>query len=276
VTGGDLIFVGGCMRSGTTLVQRILCSAPASSPLVAECQYLTALMNLHETWEKRYDRFLKDYFETREAFDAFSRNLVDAFLRAAREHFRPASMLVLKNPELTYHFGRLATWYPTARFVVVVRDPRDTIASMDSVARRQRESGVKSVLADSVGDIAKLVGIFKGYYVPILDSANPFGDRMLILRFEDVIRDAPRTSVLLSRFTGLAIDPDGLAAAADGERAYWQNRTDDAYSAAFRSPLWAEPPSKSAIGAHVNRLSAAAVAEIQRRCADFARTFGYW
>ena len=78
--GESVVFIAGCMRSGTTLVQRLLCAAKGASPIAAECQYLTALVSLHEGWSSRYDQFLKDYFPSPVAFEAFSRKPVDEFL----------------------------------------------------------------------------------------------------------------------------------------------------------------------------------------------------
>lgn len=276
MTGDRVIYVGGCMRSGTTLVQRLLCAAPGASPLAAECQYLTALLNLHATWSAQFDQFLKDYFPDKESFDAFSKQQVGAFLAEVAARFRSASTLVLKNPELTYHFPVLAAWYPSARFVLVLRDPLDTIASIAEVARRHREGGIASPLAGAEDDMARLSALYKGYYAPVVMAHAQFGNRLFILRYEDLVRDRERMLAQLSQFTALDLRGDRLAEPSEAELAYWQDRRDSAYAGAFRSPLWREPLSAGEIGRHAQRLSSTQIGEIKRHCADFARLFHYW
>ena len=223
-----IIFVGGCMRSGTTLVQRLLCAAEGASPLAAECQYLTALLELREGWAPRYDEFLKDYFADPAAFDGFSRKLVDEFIAAAFARFRPASTLVLKNPELSRHFPVLARWYPAARFVLVVRDPLDTIASIAKVAQRHHETGVASLIATYRHDMARMSALYKHYYEPVMRSGREFDDRLLVLRYEDLVaqaRQCPRPGLEVHRAETWRCCPGqaarrgaGLLAGAQGQR----------------------------------------------------------
>lgn len=272
-----IVFVGGCMRSGTTLVQRLLSAADGASPLAAECQYLTALLDLRESWVPRFDEFLKDYFPDPAAFGGFSRKLVDEFVAAAFARFRPATTLVLKNPELSRHFPILAQWYPAARFVLVVRDPLDTIASIVKVAQRHHESGVASLIATYRHDMARMSALYKHYYEPVM-RADPkqFGDRLLVLRYEDLVGDPERVLGQLALFTGLRLGVAALAAPPEAERAYWRDRQDSAYVGAFRSPLWNKPLSDGEIGRYAQRLSTAQIGEIRRHCADVASSFRYW
>src|SRR5215475_9684373 len=144
--GESVIFVGGCMRSGTTLLQRMLCASPDVQPFTDECQFLTGLLDFLSAWRQRFD-WLKDFYGTPEGYEAYAKATIDAFLRSSFETQRPARTIVLKNPELTVHFPDLAGWYGKAKFLVVVRDPRDTIASILDVARRHSESGVSSQIA---------------------------------------------------------------------------------------------------------------------------------
>lgn len=271
-----VIYVGGCMRSGTTLVQRLLSAAKGASPLAAECQYLTALLDLRESWAPRFEEFLKDYFPNPAAFDGHSRKIVDEFLVAAFARFRPARTLVLKNPELSRHFPVLAQWYPAARFVLVVRDPLDTIASIAQVAQRHHESGVPSLIATYRTDMARLSALYKHYYEPVLRGLKLFGDRLLVLRYEDLVGNPDRVLGQLSHFTGLKLGVAALAAPPEAERAYWRDRRDSAYVGAFRSPLWSEPLSDGEIGRYAERLSAEQIGEIRRHCADVAISFNYW
>ena len=42
-----MIFIGGAMRSGTTLMQGIICNDTQTFPMTAECYYLQFLMELY-------------------------------------------------------------------------------------------------------------------------------------------------------------------------------------------------------------------------------------
>src|SRR5262245_16585535 len=107
MTGEDVIFVGGSMRSGTTLLQRILCASPDTHKFTDECQFLTAMLDLHAAWRQQFTS-LREFYGTPERFDHFAKTMVDSFLQATFDTLRPVRAIVLKNPKLTLHFPTLA------------------------------------------------------------------------------------------------------------------------------------------------------------------------
>ncbi len=76
-----LIFVGGCMRTGTTILHRVLCSSPASQPYITESWYLLDQLRIYAWSLQRYDVRQKDYFGEKENFDEFTRNIVRNYIR---------------------------------------------------------------------------------------------------------------------------------------------------------------------------------------------------
>jgi hypothetical protein len=94
--GHAVIFVGGCMRSGTTLLQRMLCASQDARPFTDECQFLTALIDFLVAWRQRFD-WLKDFYGTPEGYEAYAKATVDAFLRASFETQRPARTIVPRS-----------------------------------------------------------------------------------------------------------------------------------------------------------------------------------
>jgi hypothetical protein len=275
-TAEDVIFVGGCMRSGTTLVQRLLSAAPGASPMSAECQYMTAIVGLYETWRSRYDQFLGDFFHDADSFEVFSKNLVDQFVDVIRSRLPAASTLVLKNPELTYDFPLLSRWYPQAKFVVMMRDPRDTIASMMAVARGHRVAKTPSMLANMADNVERLADVYKSYYAAVIAAYPQFGSRLAFVRYEDLVAAPDRVLAELGRFTGLTLNIETLRSMPDNEREFWDRRQESRYSKAFDSPLWTAALSPSAIGRYAERLSPAQIRKIESSCADVGRQFGYW
>jgi hypothetical protein len=276
-SGDGILFVGGAMRTGTTLAARLLSSSGAANPLLAESQYLGALLDLDRHWRPQFDLFLADYFETPGDFEAFSRETCTRFIAIARHRYPDARPLVLKHPESTRHFSTLARWFPAARFVVMVRDPRDTVASMLAVGARLAAGGERGSLAAFGRSMEKFCHLFRSYYAGPLRETASFGKRMLILRYEDLVTNRNDVIGELARFAGVEID---LARLADAdfwqERSNWAKQRNNDYSGAFWSPEWIREMSGAKVGRYRERLAAAEIAEIERHCADFAKLFGYW
>ena len=116
------------MRTGTGLLTNVLCSDPSTNPVIAEAQYLTRMLRLYLWGRNSYSAFLADTFATREDFVRFSRGWVEAYLERTRQRWSPCRHLVLKNPEMTPLFPELHDLVEESKFLVIVRDPRDTVA----------------------------------------------------------------------------------------------------------------------------------------------------
>lgn len=274
----SVVFVGGCMRSGTTLAQRILCSGKGAHPLPAECQYLTSLLAAYRSGADRFDLFGRDYFGSLEAYDAFNRRILGEFLAETHRTLGAPRHLVLKNPEITFHFADLAKLLPQVRFLLVIRDPRDTVASMLDVADRHAERGVASPLAALGRDMKKLSGLFLRYYANPYAHPDRFANRLMTMRYEDLIASPEPTLARLSQFTGIALEPRALAAP-DPESVsagLKKVETDPAFSGAFWSKKWMKDLSGDSVGRFREKLSAAEIATIEAECASFGRSFRYW
>src|SRR3546814_1868167 len=76
----------------------------------------------------------------------------------------------LKSPELSTYFPHAADLFPEARFVISVRDPKDTIASMIEVGERHRRSGVNSFLAAAGRNIDALSKSYRQFYLPVMQT----------------------------------------------------------------------------------------------------------
>lgn len=266
--GNGIIFVGGCMRSGTTLLQRVLCASRDSHPFTTECRFLTAILDQFEQGRQHF-RPLKHFFGTVERLDAYAKSVADGFLAATVETLRPARAIVLKHPELSLHFRRLIEWYARAGFAVIVRDPRDTIASILGVAARHQKAGTDSHILRLGRDMARLARYYKTYYAASLQAPGS-RDRIVVVKYEDLERQPERVAQALSDHFCLALDLTTLPAD-DFDRS-----DRDAYAAAFWTKLRTEAPSPQGIGRYRSALSADEIAAIERHCADFNRIFRYW
>src|SRR3546814_5975830 len=91
--------------------------------------------------------YVEDYLCGPKGLFDFTIELLDRLLQETHTRLGQPEALVLKSPELSTYFPHAADLFPEARFVISVRDPKDTIASMIEVGERHRRSGVNSFLA---------------------------------------------------------------------------------------------------------------------------------
>ncbi len=269
-------FVGGCMRTGTALLASILCSDPSANPMIAEVQYLTQMVRSYRWGKKFFTEFLNDTFETPDDFKQFNQHWVGDYLKRTRERFSPCTHLVLKNPEMTRMFPEVHELIDDAKFLVIVRDPRDTIVSIMEVARKQLEAGQKTELTEIRNDMKQMSILYISYYARFFENFVPsLKINTLLLRYEDLVSDVSGVVAEIARFTDLRLtdfDPD-----ADWRRTSinYERRKDNPVLSPWRTELLGKPISSQAIGRFRERLTRDQVAIIERECAVLLRGFGY-
>jgi hypothetical protein len=140
--GANLVFVVGCPRSGTTWVQRLL----ASHPLVRTGQE-SDVFDLYlgpqlQAWRRELDVTssgrggvgLGCYFREDEFLPVLKRYALD-LLRPMVGQLEPGELFAEKTPGHALYIPEIQTLLPRARFVHVLRDARDTVASLLSASR---------------------------------------------------------------------------------------------------------------------------------------------
>ena len=75
----NTIFVGGVMRSGTSLLQKVICTSTDTNQFTTACRYLTGQIALYAQFSGGDSLFNDDYFETAEAFRAFTLTIIENF-----------------------------------------------------------------------------------------------------------------------------------------------------------------------------------------------------
>jgi len=209
-----LLFVGGCERSGTSLVQKLLCLDPRIAGS-GEFVYTGRLAALHarmagahqEPWASR----LRNHFSPAELDAAFRRLLLD-LLRPAREAGAEVLWVAEKTPSNVTSFGALAALFPDAAFLHVVRDGRDVLTSHLEVARRMA----------SRADLAPYArrNLSPRYVAARWNEAvaahraalrqEELRERYLMIRYEDLVTEPGTEIERMGRFLGLEIDRRAL------------------------------------------------------------------
>ena len=264
------------MRTGTTLVQTILCNAAGANPMIAEANYFYHMVRLYKHGKRTFDVFVKHYFADFGAYQRFSRDWACAHLRGVQERWAPCRHLVLKQPDLVRDFEDVFELVEGAKFLVVVRDPRDTITSIIEVAKRQAARGEVTRLTRMGQDVQQLADFFNWHYDPIVNTkSDAFRRATLWLRYEDVVDDVAATLDRVRAFTGLEFtnfEPERV----------WERRAADLdvhkqsrMEAPWTSELYGQGVSRQAVGRYREQLTPDQVAAVERGCAHICRAFGY-
>ena len=276
----NVVFVGGAMRSGTTILHRVLCTAAGSHPYISEAWFLLDLVRLYRATLGGYEIRGLDFFGPRTMFDARMLAMVEAHVGDLARRYYPASRVFLKHPELTAHFPLLGRWFPRSPLVVNIRDPRDTIASMLEVTEKQRAAGAAPMHAAGPRDIKTLCRVFLDHYRWMDDLPPDQAKRVTLVRYETLMGEPARALAELEAALGLSFDRSRLQAF--GETREASANLDPAYRGkhpfygAYFSELYNRNLTAERIGRHVEVLTGPEIAEVERLCAGFAARHGYW
>lgn len=197
----NLVLICGNRRSGTTLLNNILCRASDTNPQIAEIQPLTHLLSAFAWSEANYDRMTQYFFRDRAAFDEFRQETCNRLLDAVWQKYGRPKHLVLKNPELSFHASQLMSMWPAARLLACTRDPRDQIASEVEVIRRRPEYGEPG----GVASIPELCASFARYFEPLYELSLTKPDRVRTVRYEDWITGGEKAIEGIAEFCRLEI-----------------------------------------------------------------------
>jgi sulfotransferase family protein len=140
--GASLVFVVGCPRSGTTWVQRLLASHPKVRTGQESDVFDIYVGPQLQAWRRELDVTssgrggvgLGCYFRDAEFQRILKRYTLD-LLQPMIGPLEPGEIFVEKTPSHVLYVSEIAALLPAARFVHVLRDARDTVASLLSASR---------------------------------------------------------------------------------------------------------------------------------------------
>jgi hypothetical protein len=196
------VFVVGCPRSGTTLL-RLMLDAHPDLAIPPESHFIPLVARVRRRYERPEgfdaERMARDVFRgirfrdwglAEEAVLAEIRATRPSDLAGAAEAFFVAYARSRgkirwgdKTPGYSLEMPLIASLYPSARFVHLVRDGRDVALSLMEVPRHPRS------LAEAAEAWAHRIRVARR-------DAPSLGDRYLEVRYEDLVDD-PETTVKL-------------------------------------------------------------------------------
>jgi len=248
-----LVFVVGAPRSGTSLLQALVCTSPLVNPFVGECSYLTSVVWSMNSALLHFNLHTRSYFTDLAAVESFHADLVSSVVEQHWRSLAEPSVLALKDPNLTMLSPSLARWFPEARFLVATRDPRDVVASRVKVQQR---------IAPGSADhdfVLRMAHEYNAIYRHLLANRAVFGGRMLLVDYEALVTEQDIAGI--ARFLNLP-DLDPAAVWQRSNFAIEPNRDN-----VWDSLLHYQPISANAIGSFRSVLDEATSAEVMAHCA---------
>lgn len=263
-------FVIGSARSGGYLVYGILCSDPASNPVLTENHFVADAASAYSESRRRLrheqGHFFTDVPETRE----FYSHWITAFLEKIRSRHAPATHLIIKSTRLSAHCPDLHEIFPDVKFIMSVRDPRDIVASMIEVGERQQSMSGRNQYPRDVDELASRV---IRLYAPCLKCRDPgFIENIRYVKYENLVADPSSIISKIGAWTGLDLsgfDPSTT----------WPRTARDFSADKEGSPFITEPYGEAIttqfVGRFSDTLTTEETATVERICAPLMKTFDY-
>jgi Sulfotransferase family len=203
--GRTLLFVVGCPRSGTTWVQLLLSQHPDVVSAPETHIFSFYLDRMRRQWEAEHRNAVGEQGSlglsrvlSCEDFDELCRRAAGFVLERVAARDTHATVVMEKSPQHALQADLIHRLFPAARFLHVIRDPRDTVASLRAAARRWARAWSTSTVEAArlwerhVQGARRLVGT---------------GELYREVRYEGLHADAPAQLGGIFRWLGLDADP---------------------------------------------------------------------
>lgn len=201
------IFVGGSQRSGTTLLAASLCSGAETNPYFGESGSFRMLLESRHVLTQSMEDEISAHFGDQQAMDDYFQDCLRSFLNRVLKTHAPATSLVLKEPHMTMFFPSLWQLIPESKFVIIMRDPRDIVASMLDVGKKLADGGSDHLFnSGNIEDISKSLAQFYGPAYKEATQNEAFAKAICWIKYEDLVREPETTMDKLRAFTGLKLE----------------------------------------------------------------------
>lgn len=199
----DLLFTVGTPRSGTTWLQHLLSEDPAIVTALETHVFDIYLRSALRGWSVMQTRVSGlDKMMTRQEFVSACRGFSDRILEKVQAAKPDARIVMDKTPDHIHHLPEIREFYPGAKFLMVVRDPRAVVASWRAAGTswaawaRQPTSYIVQQWVEGNRDARQ--------------SVAAAGDGMIV-RYEDMLADPVAGLTAILGWLGLQRDPETVA-----------------------------------------------------------------
>ncbi|MGH7769666.1 MAG: sulfotransferase family protein [Candidatus Binatia bacterium] len=214
--GGNLIFIVGASRSGTTWLQRLLATHPRVHTGQEPCVFRSYVAPQLRAWRWELARErdqatatgrggigLSCYFQDHE-FLAVLREYMCRLLRPMTGDLKAGDFFLDKTPSNTLCLGEIFELLPESRFIHLVRDPRDVVASLLTASRGW---GVGWAPREAKAAVKVWIRAVRAAH----DAAKNIPQRLFLeVRYERLVAAPESTMVDIARFLNLEWDRDAI------------------------------------------------------------------
>lgn len=197
--GTEPLFIVGLPRTGSTLIDSIL-SAHSSVTSAGELQFV-GLVTKQLTGLKAAQALNPAIAAASAGIDPAA--LAQGYWQASAYLGLPGGLRTDKLPGNFYYLGLLAKAFPHGRFVHVLRDPMDACFAI-----------YKQLFAGAYPfsyDLDALADYYLGYHRLMAHWRSLLGDRLVEVKYEDLVADPHQQVPQLLQRLGLSMEPDCLA-----------------------------------------------------------------
>lgn len=236
------IFIGGSPRSGTTLLNSLVCSSLDVNRHMQECSYFAWNIEPLRLALSTFSKSQGHYFGSKEELSHFHGGILKQILIATWKQEDCPKMLCLKNPNMVKDFSLLASILPTAKFVAIIRNPLDIIASRYEAEKR----GNPEFTLDADFIDAEVVNINE-IHLSVLDyTKQHLNDRIHVMEYERLV--SGNCLAGLKQFLGLS-DLN--------EKNVWSRTKENMHSknSQWITPLYGGPIKDNSVGKYLQVLS---------------------
>jgi hypothetical protein len=263
--GIGLWLIGGAQRSGTTLLQTLLCNHLPAAPLLSEAHILCRLLSTYQLAASDGEK-TTDYYDE-DALKGFYQALTKRHVADLEARHPGLRHLVLKDPNFVQITADLDALLPEAAVLVALRDPRDIVASFVQIGERERALGreVKYYTDRNIEFFCKKI---RQSYEPLVASRGQAANTIMV-RYEELVQ-APEQVI------GRVLEAKGEtpAAPASLDQLRWLD-AEKRHKDSWISPLEEGPPSTASVGAYRTVLTGKEIDKVQDRLAEIMAAFGY-
>lgn len=252
----DVILVSGYARTGTTLMQGLLCASDDLMGVSAEAKLFRSLLKAHVVGLVGWEAFTSDYFADRSAYRTFMRQILGFYLAHVRERFATQKRLVQKVPQDALpHIFELADLLPNSKFVMMVRDPR---AALASTVEFQGRYGKRLDFGEELDRFVRL-------YAPLVRRRHELRGRLVFVRYEQLVTDVTPTMARVGDFLSVRVPTDL-------ESLEWENKR--VKTLAEASPLDGRRVSTASLTNYRQALTPQALEMLERRREEIEQAIG--
>jgi LPS sulfotransferase NodH len=220
--GNNLIFLVGCPRSGTTWLQKLLASHPRIRS-GEESHFFSLYVGPQlRAWKNQKTYHFNDgkghaagppaYFREEEFLDIL-RNYLLALLKPVVSCLQPDELFLEKTPSHALFIPEIKELLPESRFIHLLRDPRDVVASLMAASRTWGATWAPS-------DAGVGAAMWLQHVQAVQAAAsNLTGQEFYELSYEK-LWDFPRETLKdLARFLGVTWTDDAITSAIETNQA---------------------------------------------------------